>query len=453
MRNPSCGPYWSAGKLQTSVCSTLPPVDKLDSVCKQHDCDYASGVDYQVADEKFIEATKDFPDLYSKLFRAAIRIQHSLRMPPKNTKRNPTPTPGSKKAKTPTMRLTSSTPTMRQTVAELSQLLTDTQIAPAAIGRRVSMAKPSYRTLQNGNTIVKHCEFVSVVASSATFACNRTPINPGLPIFPWLQSLAANYDRYKWRKLSFYYVPAVASSQAGRMCLAFSKDANQSTPINNQQMFSIVPNNEETLWQEISINVPCDNKEYYVRTFGTSQFLQAGTNNNTTDLKTTDMGVLFQSSNYNGLANVGELYCAYEIELLDPSISSNPFSGEISSTTSTVTNLFNAPVLLSGNVVANTVFPSNFAFLASGSYMVSLSFLGTVIGAAPSLSTTTGTITVTSIIAWTVNAAALFGTGTWLFVVTADNSSGVALCSIVPNATTVTSVKVCVAQVQPSSLT
>jgi len=49
-----CGPGWSAGKYQNSVCSTVPALDEFDMTCKEHDCAYATpGADLKAADEKF----------------------------------------------------------------------------------------------------------------------------------------------------------------------------------------------------------------------------------------------------------------------------------------------------------------------------------------------------------------------------------------------------------------
>lgn len=48
-----CGPGWSDGKYQSSVCGYAPAVDEFDQTCKEHDCLYASGADLKDADESF----------------------------------------------------------------------------------------------------------------------------------------------------------------------------------------------------------------------------------------------------------------------------------------------------------------------------------------------------------------------------------------------------------------
>jgi len=52
-----CGPGWSAGEFQDSVCSTVPARSEFDMTCKEHDCSYATpGSDLKAADEKFARA-------------------------------------------------------------------------------------------------------------------------------------------------------------------------------------------------------------------------------------------------------------------------------------------------------------------------------------------------------------------------------------------------------------
>ncbi len=51
-----CGPYWSNGKIQSSVSEGFIPDDPLDYACMLHDRAYALGEDLTVADDKFYES-------------------------------------------------------------------------------------------------------------------------------------------------------------------------------------------------------------------------------------------------------------------------------------------------------------------------------------------------------------------------------------------------------------
>lgn len=54
-------------------------------------------------------------------------------------------------------------------------------------------------------------------------------INPGL-IFPWLKVQAQCWEKYKFHKLEFRYVPGVPTTQAGTVALTFDFDAEDSIP-------------------------------------------------------------------------------------------------------------------------------------------------------------------------------------------------------------------------------
>lgn len=58
-----CGPYWSDGKLQSSVANgSSKPVSDLDAECQKHDAAYAKAEtekDLVAADEQFYKATQD----------------------------------------------------------------------------------------------------------------------------------------------------------------------------------------------------------------------------------------------------------------------------------------------------------------------------------------------------------------------------------------------------------
>lgn len=51
-----CGPYWSDGKYQPSVCGYAPAIDQFDQTCKEHDCAYATHGPHWEADHRFFRA-------------------------------------------------------------------------------------------------------------------------------------------------------------------------------------------------------------------------------------------------------------------------------------------------------------------------------------------------------------------------------------------------------------
>jgi hypothetical protein len=334
--------------------------------------------------------------------------------------------------------------------------------APVAFGRAVSMAKPTYK-IRGGNTVICHTEFVSAVSTTSAFSAIRFPVNPGISsTFNWLYSVAGNYDRYRWVKLQFYYVPAIATSVNGRCCLSFSYDALQPTPITAQQMFSVEPNEESAVWAELMIDVPTDGLEYYVRNFGSTSLAvpapSTGIFSPLIDLKTTDMGAFFFSSQYGANTNAGELFVHYELELLDPTASPLPVAGELYSTASTVTSLWPTPnTTVLGLGVLDSNIANSFVLNSPGPYLVTLEIIGTtlVAGTAPTLQAVDGNFTITAIpIGWIVNSAATKGVIMWQLTLAPDQNTSTTVIAVLDAgiATTITAAYL-YAEVVPSAIT
>lgn len=56
-------------------------------------------------------------------------------------------------------------------------------------------------------------------------------VNPGLaPSFPWLSNIAQSYQRFRFKRLRFFYVPAVATSNDGSAYLYLQYDYQDSAP-------------------------------------------------------------------------------------------------------------------------------------------------------------------------------------------------------------------------------
>lgn len=80
-----CGPGWSAGKWQDSVCSDVPPIDDFDRTCKDHDCSYHRGVNLKAADYKFYKQNVG-KGLKRTLAAVAVGAQGYFRSPNKRIK-------------------------------------------------------------------------------------------------------------------------------------------------------------------------------------------------------------------------------------------------------------------------------------------------------------------------------------------------------------------------------
>jgi hypothetical protein len=428
----NCGPGWSAGKYQSSSKEALgTAIDDFDRTCEVHDLSYANGDDLTEADLKFalenlsvLDPKRNFAGLLvglQGLGRKTIDIIFNMTKNGKNKEQI--------KQLMAEIRAAASTKSKktrkRNKATKLPPLqkLVQTSAAPSAISREVTMSKPSYK-YRNGNVIITHSEYLGSVTSSSTagaFSTQRYGVNPGLlATFPWLSQIASNYDRYRWKKLCFYYVPASSTSTAGRISLAYTRDPTQQNPISNTQVFQIVPNDEQAVWSpaEICIN---GSKTFFVRTSGTNLYL---TNQFVTDLKTTDDGTLFVSTSLTAASTVvGEVYCYYEVELVDPVFNQAPLFSQLQCSSATAANLFNGATVTTGGIMADTSNANVVSFLNAGIYLFCPIFVGTgITNLALTVSATSGTgasVTINNSKA-IINSGGTQLNGNYLLTVTAD---------------------------------
>jgi hypothetical protein len=63
------------------------------------------------------------------------------------------------------------------------------------------------------------------IAGTASFTWHSYPVNPGLDYLPWLHKQAAGWERYRFTKLEFRYVPSAAvTTTTGRVTMAVDYD-------------------------------------------------------------------------------------------------------------------------------------------------------------------------------------------------------------------------------------
>jgi hypothetical protein len=148
-------------------------------------------------------------------------------------------------------------------------------------------------------------------------------VNPGLfTTFTWLSNIASNFERYKFTKLQFTYVSAAATSERGRVALAFQYDPTAGSPLNRTDFFSVVPNVEEAPWEDIAMRVAPVEETRYIRSSGVG-----GT------LNTYDIGklLILTAMNANNTTQLGEIFVEYTVELYNPQFQTVP-AGEMDAT-------------------------------------------------------------------------------------------------------------------------
>jgi len=244
------------------------------------------------------------------------------------------------------------------------------QRAAVAYNRPIVSRKVRVQGIKGGVTI-KHKEYIGEVVGNTTFAASSFTIQPGLAsTFPWLSGIANNFEKYTIKNIKLHYINISATSERGRITLAYDKDALDSAPSNKVDMFSYSGVVEGAVWAPINLDIKCNSGSLFTR-----QGTVTGS-----DLKTYDNGqvIVGVSNTADSTTIVGELFVSYEIELTTPQPKHCP-SMEINCASElTTSNLVGTAPKTTGNFpVVVDIGLSSLVFTAPGYYNVSISVIGT----------------------------------------------------------------------------
>jgi hypothetical protein len=84
-------------------------------------------------------------------------------------------------------------------------------------------------------------EFIQNISGSTGFATTGFYMNPGqIATFPWLSTLAKQFEKYTVNSIEFYYKPLVSgfatNGQSGKVMLSFDYDASDTLPSSKIQV-------------------------------------------------------------------------------------------------------------------------------------------------------------------------------------------------------------------------
>lgn len=184
--------------------------------------------------------------------------------------------------------------------------------APAAVSRRVAgKGRPRMRVGGKGVVIV-HSEMLGSIVSNATintFTANGFVLNPGkFGTFPWLASLASNFDKYIVRSCIVHFVSSQPTNIAGKVGIGFDYDSTDPLPVDRNEFFSLTHHVECSTWDSVSMSIPLD---------VVPRFVNSHTN---TDSKLIDAGNIILMSDQVPTASLvlGDIILEYAVELIEP---------------------------------------------------------------------------------------------------------------------------------------
>lgn len=196
---------------------------------------------------------------------------------------------------------------------------------------------------------VQHREYVADVLGSASYLVSGRSINPGqASTFPWLSLIAANFEKYRFRKLHFVYESSVATTAAGVVLSAIDLDASDPAPSSKQAIMSYQCAERSNVWMSHTTRMPMQQPSLYVRT---------GPLPVNTDIKTYDAGNFFLAIQGSATTAQGELYVEYDVDLYVPQLSNAPSVASLSYKTSST---------VQGYDFTNGTFTGSLAYVVTG---------------------------------------------------------------------------------------
>jgi hypothetical protein len=162
-------------------------------------------------------------------------------------------------------------------------------------------------------------EELGSINGSAAFATTAYNINPGQAgSFPWLSLEAAQWEKYRFKKLQYEYTPQVtefSTNGVGSVVIGFDSDASDPPPNNLTHALNCMPREYDLPCKHICLNIPVG----YMNTLTDGFFVRTGNLPGQSDIKTYDCGVMNLSTVGNVNANaIGILAVEYTVEFLIP---------------------------------------------------------------------------------------------------------------------------------------
>jgi hypothetical protein len=192
--------------------------------------------------------------------------------------------------------------------------------APVAVSRPIRKNSKPKMSLTGDAMVIRHSEMIGSILSGAptsnvtAFRAVSFRANPGIStVFPWLSSVAVNYEKYRFKYLRFVIVPLVATTYSGRIGVGFDYDSADAVCGNRQEFYALTTHAENMPWEASMIEVKCDKAYKFTGTHTAA------------DNKLIDQGqVIVMSdtiSNGGTISSAIALYdliVEYEVELIEP---------------------------------------------------------------------------------------------------------------------------------------
>jgi len=167
----------------------------------------------------------------------------------------------------------------------------------------------------NGRSIA-HSELIGSVLGSVAFVATKFACNPGIAAtFPWLSTIAARYEKYRFRRLQFRYKTRTATTTVGSILMAPDYDPSDDAPASEAAVSAYEGCVEDSVWKT---NIICALKPSSLN--GMTRFVRSGPIGGE-DLKLFDVANFYLCTVEEiGADAIGKLWVDYEVEFENPQI-------------------------------------------------------------------------------------------------------------------------------------
>jgi len=190
--------------------------------------------------------------------------------------------------------------------------------------------QPTYNVLANGaqipkfstthqTNIVCHREYLGDINGTAGFTNRQFPLNPGMAnTFPWLSTIAQNYQEYKFHGIIFEFRPLitdfVAAGAPGAVIMATNYNSDSPAYTSKQEM----ENSEFAVSVKPTLGlmhgVECNGGQ----TILPQRYVRIGNPPVGQDLRLYDLGLFQFATQTNPVQALGELWVSYCVEFFKP---------------------------------------------------------------------------------------------------------------------------------------
>jgi len=186
----------------------------------------------------------------------------------------------------------------------------------------IGYSSPQSSRTPHGSTIVTHKEFIQDIDGSSAFSILGFDVQPGLPVsFPWLSSLAGNFQQYRIKSCEYVFRSTSADSVSaatnlGSVMLVHESDPSAPAPVSKQDILTMAGVRDTK--PSLSVKCPLDVNRRRTNAENTHYVRGPGGIPSGASKKEYDYGTFYIATQNCAQNTIGELWVVYTIELMRP---------------------------------------------------------------------------------------------------------------------------------------